>query len=238
MNQNKIINIWKEKEPKVNKNIIEQMKQLRQLEKQKQNNKSYDIDLLKEQNIQDKSINNTEIKLKFEQSLGMRNKEKKINQILDTTGKNININNIPYKQIITNKEYGGEDYKKKHSKETFHNDITVHKVSEKDKDIDEFIENLSKKIKKIKKHNKKLKKLYSSDNKIKHKQKYEYRKVQIYNQYTDTNTNYDHTNTKQDRIKFYEKQQEQWNNDNLEVSNLMANLKNKGLLTEDIDLTN
>ena len=143
---------------------------------------------------------------------------------------------------MTKKEFGGDDYKKKHKKKTFTKEILVHKVDEQDKNVDIFEEQLNERKKKVKKHNKKLKKIYADEKKEEHFKKFEYRRTYIERQYSSSNgssgnssngTSSGHGKMKKERLKAYEKQQKEWDKDNIKVSNLVQNLKSKGILTDD-----
>lgn len=214
---------------------IQHMQQLRkmQLMQQMQNRvKQYTKNLLEPITIKE---DNRKIKENYEKLDNAREKEKEEDKIIDNkTGKELKIDNTPYKQIMTKKEFGGDDYKKKHKKKTFTKEILVHKVDEQDKDVDIFEEQLNERKKKVKKHNKKLKKIYADERKEEHFKKFEYRRTYIERQYcSGDNTSSKHSEMKKGRLKAYEKQQKEWEKDNIKVSNLVQNLKNKGILTDD-----
>ena len=212
---------------------IHQMQQLRkmQLMQQMQNKiKQYTKNILEPIKIKE---DNSKIKENFEKLDNIREKEKEEEKIIDNkTGQELKIDNTPYKQIMTKKEYGGDDYKKKHKKKTFTKEILVHKVDEKDKDVEIFEKELAEKEKKVKKHNKKLMKIYADEKKEEHLKKFEYRKTYVYRQFKGE-VNASHDQMKNERLKAYEKQQKEWEKDNIKVSNLVQNLKDKGILTED-----
>ena len=212
---------------------IQQMQQLRkmQLMQQMQNKiKEYTKNLLEPIAIKE---DNSKVKENFEKLDKIRNKEMKQNKIIDNKTKNeLNINNTPYKQIITHKEYGGEAYKKKHSKNTFNKDILVHKVNNTDKNIKLFEKQLAEKQQKLKIHNNKLQKIYADEKKEEHLKKFEYRKTNVYRHFKE-DVNVNHNDMKKDRLKVYEKHQKEWEKDNIKVSHLVQNLKDKGILTND-----
>lgn len=214
---------------------IRQMQQLRkiQLMEQMQNKiKMYTKNLLDPIKIKE---NNKHVTDDFINQEKIRKKEMTKNKIYDKTGNELQIDNTPYKQIMTNKKYGGEDYKKKHNKKTFTNDIVVHKVSEQDKDVKVFKEQLAEKESKIKNHNNKLKKIYADEKKEEHYKKFEYRKTYVYSKmkFSNNQENTDHNNMKKDRLEEYEKQQKEWEKDNAKVSNVVKSLKNTGILTDE-----
>lgn len=213
---------------------IKKMQQLRkmQLMQQMQNKiKQYTKNLLEPITVEE---DNSEVSNKFNSMEAMREKEKKDEKVIDImTGKELRINNTPYKQIIIDKKYGGNDYKKTHKRQTFIEDMIIHKVTDVDKNIDKFKEELEEKEKKVKKHNKKLKKIYADEKKEEHMKKFEYRKTYVYEQAKETEQSSDHTDMKKNMLKNYEKQQKEWEKDNIKVSNLVQDLKNKGILTEE-----
>ena len=207
---------------------IQQMQQLRkiQLMQQMQNKiKQYTKNLLEPINVKE---NNSKVKDDYLKLNKIRQKSK----IIDNTGKEFKIDNTPYKQIMTQKEYGGNDYKKNHSKKTFNKEILVHKVDKKDKDISVFEEQLAEKEKKVKKYDQKLEKIYTDEKKEEHIKKFEYRKKYVYRQ-LDKDEKNDHTDMKKEIFKTYEKQQKEWEKDNIKVTNIVKNLKDTGILTED-----
>ena len=214
---------------------IQQMKQMQQLKKmefiqQMQSQmKQYTKNLLEPIKMND---NNNDVEQKYKIINETIEKEKKYNNIIDNkTGNILKIDNTPYKQIMTNKQYGGEDYKKTHKIETFQNDIIVHKVTEQDKDISIFNEQLNGIQSQVTTHDNTLKKLYSSEKQEEYTKQFEYRKKCILNT-TDVNQ-LEHTDVKKDRIKFYEKQQKDLEIDNAKVLNVVRDLKNTGILTEE-----
>ena len=212
---------------------IQQMKQMQQLKKmqfiqQMQSQmKQYTKNLLEPMKINN---NNNDVEQKYKIINETIEKEKKYNNIIDNkTGNILKIDNTPYKQIMTNIQYGGEDYKKNHKIETFQNDIIVHKVSEQDKDISIFNEQLNGIKSQVTTHDNKLKKIYSSEKQEEYTKQFEYRKKCILNNNIDQ---LDHSDIKKDRIKFYEKQQKELEIDNAKVINIVQDLKNTGIITD------
>lgn len=215
---------------------IQQMQQLRkiQLMQQMQNKiKQYTKNLLEPINVKE---DNSKVKDNYLKLNKIRDKEKKSTKIIDNAGQELKIDNTPYKQIMTQKEYGGEDYKKTHSKKTFNKEILVHKVNKNDKNISLFEQQLAEKEKKVKKYDQTLEKIYADEKKEEHIKKFEYRKTYVYRQLNDDvnpDNHLDHTNMKKEIFKTYEKQQKEWETDNIKVNNVVQNLKDTGILTED-----
>lgn len=195
---------------------VQQMQQIRkaQLMQQMQDKvKEYTKNLLEPTQVKE---DNTQVKQNFI----------KLSKEHETT--NYKIDNTPYKQIISDPKYGGEDYKKKHNKDTFDEDVCVHKVTNKDKEgVDEEFDELEKKIKK---HDKKLKKIYSTEKKEEHKKKFEYRKSYIYKVGNDETNSID---LKKDRLKFFEKQQKEWEKDQIKTKNIIEECREIGILNDD-----
>lgn len=137
----------------------------------------------------------------------------------------IAIDNTPYKQIIRDGDHA-EDYKKKHKKETFNDEICL--VKEKNTEgVDEAYKD---KVKNIKKQNKVNKKIFSNEKMEEHKKKFEYRKSGVAGiKYNPA----DHGELKKDRIKFYEKAQKELEKNNTKVENILEQLKDNGILNDD-----
>ena len=161
---------------------------------------------------------------KYNDIMKIRNSEKKNNTILDNQEKEIKINNLPYKQIMSMKDYGRDDYKKNHNQENFNKNILVYKTNEQDKDIDKFENELKDKKKDLIEHNNTLKKIYTDENKKEHIEKFEYRQT-----FTNQNS-LDHNELKKETQESYKLEQEEWEKDNIKISNLLNNLTSKGII--------
>lgn len=124
---------------------------------------------------------------------------------------------------MTMEGYGRDDYKKTHDRDNFTKDVIVYKTNEQDKDIYKFENELKNKEKDLLEHNNVLKKIYTNDNKKDHIEKFEYRK-------TFTNHSLDHNELKTETKKNYKIEQEEWDKDNIRISNLLQDLTNKGII--------
>ena len=102
--------------------------------------------------------------------------------------------NEPYKNILKK-----EDYTKKITSE---NDLIVHRVTNKDKEGVE--EDRLKMDSNREKHNNELKVIYSTNHKNEHKKKFDYNHVYKYRIQYDPG---DHDKLKQDKVKYYKRQQ-------------------------------
>jgi hypothetical protein len=245
MNHNKLLNQIHNTNINYNNNLInnssfnnnkaeqfKKMKQMEQLRKikmiqQMQNKiKKYTKNLLEPIKVKE---NNNEVLKKYNNLKIIKDNEKKNKQLLDSSGLEMKINNLPYKQIINDDKHKN-DYKKNYNKNTFTYDIIVHKVTDKDKDITTFEKELKLKKQKIKSHNNILEKIYTDEKKEEHYKKFEYRKTYVYKDFTETST--DHNELKQENIKNYEKQQKEWESDNINLNNTISQLEDTGMLTE------
>lgn len=185
----------------------EQMKQLQQqklMQQMQSKIKEYTKNLLEPTKINE---DNSGVKEAFLQ------KEQEFKQVQQ-------INNLPYKQIMFNPKYGGEDYKKKHNKETFEEDVCVHKVSDADKlHVDEDFQKLKDTIVE---HDDTLKKIYSLEHENQHKTKFEYRKSDVYRvKYNGSNS----VDLKQDKLKSLEKQQKEWEKERIKTKNIIKDIE-------------
>ena len=90
--------------------------------------KQYTKNLLEPIKIND---NNNDVEQKYKIINDTIEKEKKCNNIIDNkTGNILKIDNTPYKQIMTNIQYGGEDYKKIHNIFNTFSKILIHYIFE------------------------------------------------------------------------------------------------------------
>jgi hypothetical protein len=194
---------------------IEHMKQLQKqkmMEHMENKIKEYTKNLLEPSKIKEDNS-------KIEQELKQKEKEFKQEH---------KINNLPYKQIMSDPKYGGKDYKKKHKKATFEKDVCVHKVTDKDKLGVE--EDFTKIKNKVVEHDKTLKKIYSDNKETEHLKKFEYRKNDIYRvKYSGT----DSVDLKKDKLKTFEKQQKEWEKEKIKTKNIIDECKEIGILNEE-----
>ena len=219
LNNNSYNNNLLQNNPNFQNNIqqaqyIEQMRQLQQqkmMEHMQNKIKEYTKNLLEPTKIKE---DNSKIEQEFKQ------KEKEFKQ-------EHKINNVPYKQIMSDPKYGGKDYKKKHKKDTFQKDVCVHKVTEQDKlGVEEDFEKIKNKVVD---HDKTLKKIYSDGKKNEHLKKFEYRKNDVYRvKYSGT----DSVDLKKDKLKAFEKQQKEWEKEKIKTKNIINSCKEIGILNE------
>lgn len=133
--------------------------------------------------------------------------------------------NVPYKGIIKNFNYD----KKFESSE----DLIVHKVTVEDK------KNFESDVKKYNKQkqfqDEELNNVYSKDKKQEHKKEFEYQHKYKYRTKLDSS---DDSNLRTDRIEFYKKEQEKMENSKKKIDDILLNLIDLGVLSENLDSIN
>ncbi len=128
--------------------------------------------------------------------------------------------NQPYKNILKNEDYS-KNFKKKE-------DLIVHKVTNLDKLGLE--EDYNKYNKNIEKHNNELKIVYSQNEQINHKKKFEYNNKYKYRVKYDPK---DGKELKEDNIEYYKKEQQKLEKDKKKVDDIIETLMNSDLLTKE-----
>jgi len=107
-------------------------------------------------------------------------------------------------------------------------DLIIHKVTKSDKNGVEKQLDDYKKQKET--YNKELKTLYSVDNKLKHKEKFEYNHIY---KFRDTYDPKDHNILKQDKIKYYQEQQKNMELEKQKINIVLEGLINNGIFNQD-----
>jgi len=212
--------------PISNRNI----QQIKDLQKVKQLEKLNEFEYSVNQNkIKELIIN----PIKIERSIKEKQDfEKKIIEIeknyRDSSGKDIgpeikkywkDRSNEPYKNIMKN-----EDYTKKFVSV---NDLIVHRVTNRDKvGVEEGFKELQTNIEK---HDNELKIIYSTNNKIDHKKKFEYKHVYKYRIKYDPK---DHNKLKQDKMQYYKEQQKKEEDGKIKLDSILETLLNDGIFNK------
>lgn len=133
--------------------------------------------------------------------------------------------NVPYKGIIKN-----FDYSKKFVKS---DDLIVHKVSIADKQ--NFEQDVVKFKNETEQQNKDIKKTYSNDKVNEHKKAFEYQHKYKYQSKLENNGDND---LRVDRIEFYKKEQEKMEDNKKKIDDILINLIDSGILSENLDTIN
>lgn len=136
--------------------------------------------------------------------------------------------NNPYKGII--KDF---NYDKKLKKQE---DLIVHKVTEQDKNMKEFDEKMGNFKTEIVTQNDNIKDTYSLDKKIQHKKDFEYQHKYKYR--TKLETNNEESDLRVDRIEFYKKEQHKLENNKKKIDNILLDLIDSGVLSDNLDSIN
>jgi hypothetical protein len=136
-----------------------------------------------------------------------------------------NRTNQPYKGIIKN-----FDYNRKFEKSE---DLIVHKVSNEDKK--DFFKDVEKYTTEKEKQNKEIDNTYSKDKKNEHKKEFEYQHKYKFRAKIDDNVDAD---LRVDRIEFYKKEQEKMENSKKKIDDILINLIDSGILSENMDTIN
>ena len=133
--------------------------------------------------------------------------------------------NLPYKGIIKNFNYNKE-FKKQ-------DDLIVHRVTSNDKI--NFNDDLNKYNNTISTQNKEIKNNYTIDKKNDHKKEFEYQHKYKYRNKLENNSESD---LRIDRIDFYKKEQEKLENSKKKIDDILINLIDSGILSDNLDNIN
>ena len=180
---------------------LKDVQQIKQIEKINEMEITMDKDKIRESIIKPIKIEKDK-KNKQDLEVKWKNAE---NNYRDKSGKDYGIEikhywenrtNKPYKNILKNEDYSRQ-YKSS-------DDLVVHKITQKDKDLDKVEGEFKEINNKREKHNDELKCIYSTSNINEHKKKFEYRHVYKYRIQYDPK---DHNTIKQDNIKYYKELQ-------------------------------
>ena len=136
--------------------------------------------------------------------------------------------NEPYKGII--KDFDYSKIRDKHQE-----DLIVHKVSLEDKNINLFTEKKNNFEKKIEEQNKNIKETYSLDKKTEHKKEFDYQHKYKYRVKVDNDGDED---LRVDRIEFYKKEQNKIEENKKKIDDILINLIDSGILSENMDSIN
>ncbi len=135
--------------------------------------------------------------------------------------------NNPYKGII--KDF---NYEKKIKEQK---DLVVHKVTEVDKDKKVFDNNMGSFKTTIKTQNEEIKDIYSIDKKTQHKKDFEYQHKYKYRSKLETG---EESDLRVDRIEYYKKEQEKMEDNKKKIDNILLDLIDSGILSENLDSIN
>ncbi len=136
--------------------------------------------------------------------------------------------NNPYKGII--KDFNYEQKLKKQD------DLIVHKVTEQDKDKKQFDEKMDVFKEKITTQNTEIKDIYSIDKKTQHKKDFEYQHKYKYRTKLEEGNN--ESDLRVDRIEFYKKEQEKLEHNKKKIDNILLDLIDSGILSDNLDSIN
>jgi hypothetical protein len=136
--------------------------------------------------------------------------------------------NNPYKGII--KDFNYDKILKKQE------DLIIHKVTEQDKNKKDFDEKMGTFRTEIGSQNDKIKDIYSLDKKIQHKKDFEYQHKYKYRTKLDA-TNED-ADLRVDRIEYYKKEQEKLEHNKKKIDNILLDLIDSGILSDNLDSIN
>ena len=129
--------------------------------------------------------------------------------------------NQTYKNIIKDEKYQKKEYKKKE-------DLIIHKVTNADKfGVDTELKDFQGKIET---QNGELKIQYSSSKEVEHKKKFEYNNKYKYTVKYDPKA---HEELKDNNVEYFKKEQEKNEKDKKKVDDIIQNLLNSDILTED-----
>lgn len=130
--------------------------------------------------------------------------------------------NQPYKNILKNEDYK-KDFKKKE-------DLIVHRVTKADRDEVKLKQDINKYSKDLETQNKELKIIYSQTNETEHKKKFEYNNKYKYRVKYDPK---DYNELKEENLDYYKQEQMRLEKDKKKVDDVIENLLNTDLLTND-----
>jgi hypothetical protein len=159
--------------------------------------------------------------------------------------------NQPYKNILKNIDYNkiqyltdqerdtltkNTDYSKfyqhlgRTGKDLAEEELIVHKVTDADKLEERLMAELDVINNFIKKHDKELTVIYSLSNELSHKKKFDYENVNKYEKIKYDPA--DFADMKKDKIELFKKEQEYLEKDKKKVDDIIENLVNKGMISE------
>jgi len=173
--------------------------------------------ILKQENIEKPNI---DIK-------ALANQREKINLIEFKESEKKRVNN-PYKGIIKDFNY---DQKLKKQE-----DLIIHKVTQGDKDKDQFDQKMGVYKTNITSHNDEIKEVYSIDKKNQHKKVFEYQHKYKYRTKLDNNN--EEADLRVDRIDFYKKEQQKLEDNKKKIDNILMDLIDVGILSDSMDSIN
>jgi hypothetical protein len=208
----------------VNPNNLQEIQKMKELELLNELERKYDKDKIKESVIEPKRLeyNNKDVELKYNKF----NKEysSELNSL------HYSRTNQPYKNIIKNDDHVKLFLSKprpetEEDKNILKKNLVVHQVTQLDKNKEVVDKKYTDLQKNLETHNKELKIIYSTNEELEHKKKFEYNHKFKYRVKYDPNNNddqekQDHSNLKRDNIKYYKEQQqklEEGKNKKLEI---------------------
>jgi hypothetical protein len=192
---------------------------LKKIQKFNKIDQAHDKDSLKEMIIKPEKIEKPNLNI---ENL-VKNRESDGKKELDECVKKRT--NQPYKGIIKNFDYNRKFEKKE--------DLIVHKVTDEDKV--NFDKDIEKYKSKKEEQNKEIDNTYSKDKKNEHKKEFEYQHKYKYRSKLDNGTESD---LRVDRIEFYKKEQEKMEDSKKKIDDILINLIDSGVLSENLDTIN
>ena len=115
----------------------------------------------------------------------------------------------------------------------YSDDLIINKVSENDKKG--FVSEMNTFQNKIQVQNKEIKDIYSIDKQLVHKKEFEYQHKYKYRSKIETN---DESDLRIDRIDYYKKEQNKVEDNKKKIDNILLNLIDSGILSEELDSIN
>ena len=200
-------------------NNVRDLYNLKKINKLNNIDQLYNKDELKNLIINTQKIEKTNINIS---NLVNEKKEDNKKDLENSIKKRIN---LPYKGII--KDF---NYDKKIKDES---DLIIHKVSENDKKG--FVSEMNTFQNKIQVQNKEIKDIYSIDKQLVHKKEFEYQHKYKYRSKIETN---DESDLRIDRIDYYKKEQNKVEDNKKKIDNILLNLIDSGILSEELDSIN
>jgi hypothetical protein len=192
---------------------------LKKIQKFNKIDQSHDKDTLKQMIIKPEKIEKPNLNI---ENL-VKNRESDGKKELDECMKKRT--NQPYKGIIKNFDYNRKFVNKE--------DLIVHKVTDEDKN--HFEEDIVKYQSEKEKQNKEIDSAYSKDKLNEHKKEFEYQHKYKYRSKLDNDAESD---LRVDRIEFYKKEQEKMEDSKKKIDDILINLIDSGVLSENLDTIN
>ena len=199
----------------INPNNLQEVQKMKELELLNELERKYDKDKIKESVIEPKKLeyNNKDIEMKYNKF------NKEYNHELNLLHNNRT--NQPYKNIIKNDDHVKLFLSKprpetEEDKNLLKKNLVVHQVTQLDKNKEVVDKKYTDLQKNLETHNKELKIIYSTNEEIEHKKKFEYNHKFKYRVKYDPNKKDkdqeeekpDHVDLKRDNIKYYKEQQQ------------------------------